>query len=141
MIEFQSQNRSRLVSAPEDIAVPQPDEVSEITPAESTEILVTNLLLEESAADAKQVELEPSLAEIMVWKPEISEPAEAAVLEQPVEVPPVPVPKLRNRTPVENVETTPPEEKKIKSARKPRKTKRSAKNGKMKYDPTELVTK
>ena len=89
--------------------------------------MVTNLPLEESAADAKQVELEPSLAEIMVWKPEISEPAEAAVLEQPVEVPPAASPEVTEPIPVENVETTPPEEKKIKSARKPRKTKRSTK--------------
>jgi hypothetical protein len=119
-----------IASPPEDIVVPKLNEASEITTPESTEILETKPPQEEPAVEAKQVELEPSLAEIMVWKPEISEPPEAAVPVQPVEVPPAASPEVPEATPVENVVIVPPEEKKVKSARKPRKAKRSTKNGK-----------
>jgi hypothetical protein len=118
-----------IIAPSEDIAVPKPAEAPEIAPPESTEILETKPLQEEPAAEAKPVELEPSLAEIMVWKPEISEPSEIVVPVPPVEVPPAASPEVPEPTPVENVVTTPPEGKKAKSTRRPRKTK-STKNGK-----------
>jgi len=113
----------------EHVAVPEEIGAPDFAPVEY-EVLETKPPQEEPAAEVKQAELEPSLAEIMVWKPEISEPPEAAVPAQPVNVLPAVNPGVPESTPVENVETTPPEQRKVKSARKPRKTKRSTKNGK-----------
>jgi hypothetical protein len=122
---------------PEEFSGPRPDEAPDIFASVFTEPVETKPLQEEPTAEAKPIELEPSLAEIMVWKPEVpgtSEvvnyvpiplPIETAKVEESPQPPEAPA--MENvAPPVETVTIPPPEEKKAKPVRKARKSRKTA---------------